>query len=236
MWPQWYMVIMHKGHENVHVWQSHPQAPQAFVWSQTVDFSVCQQLLTQSSEMLHDVCKKIIIVGGNTSGGSKLSMEDGCARRMLFLSLETREMNCWMVSSDRFGCCQLKSMTSASVRDSEDILAILWDITSLLPQQVAHYLFVIVWHFSASIWKLRLSSFWRLCQTCCGRWCQRLLFQPNILKVKRTSETPILWTLWVWIWILLFYIPALSLRKFTGSHHIVPMITWNVDIFFTSKE
>ena len=43
------------------------------------------------------------------------------------------------------------------------------------------------------LWKPRLSSFWRLCQTCCGRWCQRLLLQPNILKVKRTSETPILW-------------------------------------------
>ena len=44
-----------------------------------------------------------------------------------------------------------------------------------------------------SLWKPRLSSFWRLCQTCCGRWCRRLLLQPNILKVKRTSETPILW-------------------------------------------
>ena len=59
-------------------------------------------------------------------------------------------MNRWMASSDRFGCCRLKStgMTSASVR--EDILTILWDIASILPQQVAYYLFVIVWHFSAS--------------------------------------------------------------------------------------
>ena len=33
----------------------------------------------------------------------------------------------------------------------------------------------------------------KLLKACCGRWCQWLLLQPNILKVKRTSETPILW-------------------------------------------
>jgi hypothetical protein len=111
-------------------------------WSHTVDFKASQQLLTQSSEMLHDACKKAMIVGGNTSGGSDTTMEDCCARRISSFNLEANEMNCWTVLNDRLGYRWLKTMTSSSFR--EDI-----GLGVVLLLLCHHGLLVVIWQVAA---------------------------------------------------------------------------------------